>query len=280
VLKLKARAKINLNLQVIGLRSDGYHEIDSVMQSVSLHDNLTLSQQEAGITVIASDLRIPSDARNTAHKAARVFFDKTGVSSGVKIEIEKNIPIVAGLAGGSSDAAAVLVGLNKMFKTGLTGSDLINLAAEVGSDVPFCVQGGTARCRGRGEIVEKIDIAEIGKLIFIIVKPEVSISTKWVYENFDRVFIAEGRLAGTHQQMTGITLYNDLEKVVLPKYPEVEKIKKRLIHLGCPQALMSGSGSAVFGLTDDEQKAQAIYREILKEYPRSFLVYPVPAGVL
>lgn len=278
--KLKAHAKINLSLQVIGLREDGFHEIDSIMQSVSLFDNLTLSRQTAGITVKTSDLRIPSDERNIAYKAARVFLDKTGVEQGVKIEIEKNIPIAAGLAGGSADAAAVLVGLNQMFGTGLTGSDLINLAASVGSDVPFCIEGGTARCRGRGEIVEKLDIPEIGKLIFIIVKPEVSISTKWAYENFDRVFIAEKRLAGTHQQMTGITLYNDLEKVVLPQYPEVEKIKKRLIHLGCPQALMSGSGSAVFGLADNELKAQTIYREVLKDYPRSFLVYPETAGVV
>lgn len=278
--KLKAYAKINLTLQVIGLREDGYHEIDSIMQSVSLFDQITVCKQTAGITINTSDLRIPSDERNTAYKAARVFLDKTGIEQGVKIEIEKNIPISAGLAGGSADAAATLVGLNQMFKTGLTSSDLINLAALVGSDVPFCITGGTARCRGRGEIVEKEDIPEIGKLIFILVKPEVSISTKWAYQNFDRVFIAEGRVAGTHQALSGITLYNDLEKVVLPKYPEVEKVKKRLIHLGCPQALMSGSGSAVFGLVDDEPKAQSIYREILKDYPRSFLVYPETAGVV
>jgi len=278
--KLKARAKINLSLQVIGLREDGYHEIDSIMQSVSLFDHVTLSRQTAGITIRTSDLRIPSDERNTAFKAAKVFLNKTGIEQGVVIEIEKNIPIAAGLAGGSADAAATLVGLNQMFKTGLTGSDLINLAAEVGSDVPFCIEGGTARCRGRGELVEKLKIPEVGKLIFILVKPEVSISTKWAYENFDRVFIAEKRLAGTHRQITGITLYNDLEKVVLPKYPEVEGIKKRLIHLGCPQALMSGSGSAVFGIADNEIQAQAIYHEILKDHPRSFLVYPETAGVV
>lgn len=265
---------------MIGLREDGYHEIDSIMQSVSLFDHITLSRQTAGITIKTSDLRIPSDERNTAFKAAKVFLDKTGIEQGVVIEIEKNIPIAAGLAGGSADAAATLVGLNQMFGTGLTGSDLINLGAEVGSDVPFCIEGGTARCRGRGEIVEKLEIPEVGKLIFVIVKPEVSISTKWAYENFDRVFIAEGRLAGTHQQITGITLYNDLEKAVLPQYPEVERIKKRLIHLGCPQALMSGSGSAVFGIVDNETQAQTIYREVLKDYPRSFLVYPETAGVV
>jgi len=277
MIRLKAYAKINLFLQVIGKRADGYHEIDSVMQSVSLQDEIKLTEIEAGIELIVNNPNLPADEKNLAYKAARIFYDKTAIKTGVRIEIEKNIPIAAGLAGGSADAAATLIGLNRLKKCNLTESDLLTLAADLGSDVPFCTMGGTCRCRGRGELVEKME--PLAESFFVLVKPDLELSTKWVYDNFDLVWIAEKRLVGTHQAFSGLTLYNDLEKVVLPKYPKVEGIKKRLIQLGCLQALMSGSGPAVYGLARDEVSANKIYSEIKKEYPQSYLARSVNSGV-
>lgn len=277
MIRLKAHAKINLFLQVIGKRADGYHEIDSVMQSVSLHDEIKLTEVETGIELTVNNPHLPADENNLAYKAARIFFDRTGIKSGVKIEILKNIPVAAGLAGGSADAAATLIGLNQLFKCGLTESDLLTLAADLGSDVPFCTMGGTCRCRGRGELVEKMEPP--AESFWVLVKPDLELSTKWVYDNFDLVWIAEKRLVGTHQSFSGLTLYNDLEKVVLPKYPKVEGIKKRLIQLGCLQAIMSGSGPTVYGLARDDASARQIYSEIKKEYPQSYAAQSVESGV-
>ena len=278
MITLAAHAKINLFLQVIGKREDGYHEIDSLMQSVSLRDRVKLTKTEAEIKLMISDPNLPIDERNTAYKAALLFFDKTGIKDGVEIEIEKNIPVAAGLAGGSADAAAVLIGLNQLFKTKLNESDLSVLGAGVGSDVPFCTVGGTCRCRGRGEVVERLE--PLLDTWLVLVKPDFQIKTRWVYENFDRVWIKEKRLVGTHQPLAGLTLYNDLEKVVLPKHPKVNEIKKRLIQLGCLQAIMTGSGPAVFGLARDGKNAQQVFQEIKKEYPLSFVAQTVNSGVV
>jgi len=282
VIKLAAFAKINLALQVIGKREDNYHEIDSIMQSVSLFDEITITHTDPGIEIISNDSSLPRDSKNTAYKAAMVFFDKTGVRPDALIDIKKNIPVAAGLAGGSADAAAVLFGLNQIYKTGLTESDLSVLGAEVGSDVPFCLTGGLCRCRGRGELIEKIpprsDRGQIPTW-YVLVKPDFEVSTKWVYDNFDLVWILEHRLVGTHIPLSSITLFNDLEKVVLPKYPEVQNIKKRLIQLGCLQAVMSGSGPTVFGLAPDFNTAQKIYNEMKTKYQQTYLVEPVSSGI-
>ncbi len=277
MIKVTAFAKINLYLEVIGKREDGYHEIDSIMQSVSLFDAVSVLRTESGIEIASSELRIPKDKTNTAYRAAEVFIDRTGIKGGVAIEIAKKIPIAAGLAGGSADAAAVLFGMNKMFGAGLSESDLITLAAEVGSDVAFCLTGGTCRCRGRGELVDKM--TDLPLTWLILVKPDFSVSTKWVYDNFDLVFIKEHRLVDVHTPLSAIHLYNDLEKVVVPKYPEVGEIKKKLVRLGCLQAEMSGSGPTVFGMAKDEASAKKVFSEIKKEYAQSFLVRTVSTGL-
>ena len=277
MIELRAFAKINLSLEVLGKREDGFHEIESIMQSVSLSDTVTLDQTGKGIEIVPSDPRIPKDRKNTAYKAAQLFFDRTGTGSGVRIGITKNIPIAAGLAGGSADGAAVLSGLNKLFRAGLSDDDLLALAAEVGSDVPFCLTGGTCRCRGRGELIDKLK--DLEPTWFILVKPDFGVSTKWVYDNFDLVFIKENRSAGDHIPTTGIHLYNDLEKVVVPKYPEVAEIKKKLVHLGCLQSEMSGSGPTVFGMAKDETSARNVHLEMKKSYPQSFLVQSVNSGL-
>jgi 4-diphosphocytidyl-2-C-methyl-D-erythritol kinase len=273
MISLRAFAKINLSLEVLGKREDGFHEIDSIMQSVSLYDVVRLSRAAPGIEIASLELRIPKDDKNTAYKAAQVFYDKTGLDPDIKIEIEKNIPIAAGLAGGSADAAAVLFGMNKLYKAGLTESDLLALAAEVGSDVSFCLMGGTCRCRGRGELVDKL--ADLPPTWFVMVKPEFGVSTKWVYENYD----SSAKVRTEHPPASGIHLYNDLERVVSPKYPEIGAIKKKLIHLGCLQAEMSGSGPTVFGIARDKVSAENIYLEMKKNYSQSFVVSSVNSGL-
>lgn len=276
-MKLKAYAKINLTLNIIGKREDGYHEIDSIMQSISLFDEVTLTPKSFGIEIKTPDLRLPLGPKNTTYKAAQLFFDRTGVESGVVIEIEKMIPVAAGLAGGSADAAAVLVGLNRLFKSNLSESDIQILAASVGSDVPFCCVGGTCRSRGRGELVERIE--DLPEIWFVLVNPDFEIKTKWVYENFDLVWIKEKRMVGTHIPITSINLYNDLEKVVLPKYPVLERLKRRLIQLKCLQALMSGSGPTIFGMAPDEETAIRAVADLRQDFPQTYVVESIPRSL-
>ncbi|MBU0572898.1 MAG: 4-(cytidine 5'-diphospho)-2-C-methyl-D-erythritol kinase [Candidatus Margulisiibacteriota bacterium] len=278
VLSLKTAAKLNLSLQVVGKRPDGYHEIDSVMQSISLYDLVKLEESKKGIIISSNMLGLPTDRKNTAYRAAEVFFERVGIDSGAKIFIEKHIPIAAGLAGGSADAAAVLIGLNMLFSAGLSESDIARLAADVGSDVAFCAVGGTCRCRGRGELVEKI--SSLPKTHCVLVAPGIHISSKWVYDNFDLEWLMEHRMVGAHRLQTGIDIFNDLEKVVLSKYSEVGRIKKRLIDLGCLVSLMSGSGSSVFGITADRKTAENTVSALLKEFPQTWLLETVEEGVV
>lgn len=270
-MQLCARSKINLSLRVLGKRADGFHEIDSIMQSISLADNIKLTPTSKEIKIICSNPLIPTDNKNTAYRAAELFFDKTNINGGVRIEIQKLVPHAAGLGGGSADAAAVLVGLNIMYKAKLSESDLKRLGEEVGSDVPFCIMGGTARVRGRGELVELIE--PLPKTWFVLVTPQILISTAWVYKNFDPDWCSR-------ELTTSLDLHNDLEKVVLPNYPEIEKLRKELVELGCLESLMSGSGSSVFGLVDSEEKGKKILEIIRKKHPQSYLVESVGKGVV
>lgn len=262
-MQLEARAKINLGLKIIGRRPDGYHEIDSVFQSVSISDVIKLAPVSSGIKVFCTNPLVPADHTNTAHKAAVAFFEKTGIKKGVKIEVQKLIPHAAGLGGGSADAAAVLVGLNIMYKAKLSESELRRVGEEVGSDVPFCISGGTARVRGRGEVVEPID--PLPKTWFVLVTPQILISTAWAYKNYKPV-----------TEMSD----NDLESVVLPNYPEIVLLKKELLQLGCLKSMMSGSGSSVFGIVDSREKGQKILDIIRRKHPQSYLVESVDKGVV
>lgn len=271
MIRLKAYAKINLALQVLGKRLDSYHEIDSIMQSVSLFDSIELNKIDSGINLTISDPSLPIDQKNIAYKAAELFFNETGIDPLINISITKMIPIAAGLAGGSADAAAVFVGLNELYKTKMSIGDLQALASRIGSDISFCLVGGTCKCRGRGEIVEPITNLQLPlSNYFVLVKPDFPVSTKWVYENYK----------GEKQNpLDSISLVNDLEKVVLPKYPEVADIKKKLIQNGCQQSLMSGSGPTVFGLAPDEATAKKVYGIMKGKYKQTFIVEPVDQGI-
>ena len=280
-MRLRANAKINLSLKILGKRPDGYHEIDSIMQSVSLCDYITLAPLESGIQLTTNNLRLTTDNRNLAYEAAEVFFSAKGQDfdelsrvgarvKGIKIYLEKNIPLAAGLAGGSTDAAAVLYGLNQLSAVGdrLSAFELQKLGAEIGSDVPFCLTGGNCTVTGRGEFVKSNPINV--KRDFVLVVPEVEVSTKWAYEAWD-----SKQATGNRQLAT----QNDLEAVVIEKYPVIQKIKDRLIELGCSYAQMSGSGPSVFGIVNLNETGNTVYAQMKNEYPRTFLVRSADRGI-
>lgn len=267
-MKLKAYAKLNFSLRVFEKRPDGFHNIESVMQSVSLSDSITLSPIPSGIEVACDNPKVPKGRENIAYRAAELFLGMRDEVKGVRVAIEKHIPIAAGLAGGSTDAAAVLYGLNQMLESGSRMSDpeLIKLGAGVGADVPFCLTGGTCLVKGKGEIVEKQE--PWPKTYFILVCPDMHVSTKWAYDEFDRM----------HLNISG-EIKNDLEPVVVSKYEVVTEIKERLKSLGCSEAQMSGSGPSVFGVVRHKAEAEEIFDKINGEYPRSFLVETSDKGL-
>jgi len=273
VLRLKAYAKINLSLGISGLRPDGYHELNSLMQSVSLADQITLTETPSGIQLATTNLKLPNDQRNLAYKAAALFCQiqssKFKINNcGVKIYIEKNIPLAAGLAGGSADAAAVLFGLNQMTGGRLKRDELMKLGEQIGSDVPFCLTGGNCTVTGRGEHVKRTPFH--GKRHFVLVTPDVEVPTKWAYEAFDQQPATRDSRPGTK---------NDLEAVVIKKYPIIQKVKERLVELGASYAQMSGSGPTVFGIVPDRATAELIVATLKPEFPRSYAVESVDAGI-
>jgi 4-diphosphocytidyl-2-C-methyl-D-erythritol kinase len=243
--RLRAYAKLNLSLKVLGKRPDGYHDIDSIMQSISLHDEIELKAIDSGVTVKCS---IPGIEGNTAQKAAELLLAETKIKIGVHIQINKNIPLSAGLGGGSADAAATLIGLNKLFELNLHKEKLIEFGAKIGSDVPFCLMGGTARCTGRGEIISK-ENPKTGSA-FLLVIPKVEVSTKLVYDKYDEV----GRGASD----------NELERSAVALFPEIGRVKDLLIRETKQDWKMSGSGSALYvelrDLSDAEKYMDAIGR--------------------
>jgi 4-diphosphocytidyl-2-C-methyl-D-erythritol kinase len=278
-MKLRAFAKINLSLRVFTRRPDGFHAIESIMQSVSLCDYITLTPNPSGIEVTCDDPKVPQGKDNLAHKAARAFQSRVashpltllGASEsrakGSSIHIEKRIPMAAGLAGGSADAAAVLYGLNQLAGDGrMPAEELLKLGAEVGSDVPFCLTGGTCLVEGRGEIVNRQE--PWPKTFFVLVCPDLQVSTKWAYEEFDNLHLNLGE-----------EIKNDLEPVVVSKFDEITEIKEKLLRLGCLEAQMSGSGPSIFGSVKHRNEAERILAEIREDYSRSFLVETVGKGV-
>lgn len=260
-MKLRAFAKLNLSLRVFDQRADGFHNLESVMQSVSLSDYITLTPISSGIEVTCDNPSVPQGKGNLVYRAAELFN-----VPGIKIHIEKHIPMAAGLAGGSADAAAVLFGLNKMSEKPKSEVELLDLGAKVGSDVPFCLTGGTCLVEGRGEIVNKQE--PWPKTYYVLVCPNIHVSTKWVYDEFDNMHLNVSE-----------EIKNDLEPVVVSKYDIITEIKEKLIKLGCSESQMSGSGPSVFGIVRHKAEAEEIYNQIKLDYPRSYLVETVDRGV-
>jgi 4-diphosphocytidyl-2-C-methyl-D-erythritol kinase len=262
----KAPAKINLSLDVLYKRGDGYHEVEMIMTMVDLADRLEMKPLPSDTIMISSQSGyIPLDEKNLAFQAARLIKERYQVKQGVYIHLDKKIPVAAGLAGGSSDAAATLRGLNRLWNLGIETEELMQLGAELGSDVPFCVRGGTAIARGRGEKLEPIASPPSGWVI--LAKLPINVSTADVYgklvaSNIPRhPSISAMRAALEEQSFMGMCreLGNVLEDVTLNLYPEVRQLKRCMINLGADGVLMSGSGPTVFGIVEKKSKAASIY---------------------
>ncbi|WP_431085631.1 4-(cytidine 5'-diphospho)-2-C-methyl-D-erythritol kinase [Paenibacillus sp. 8b26] len=262
----KAPAKINLMLDVLRKRDDGYHEVEMIMTMVDLSDRLTMSELPRDTIIISSQAGyIPLDEKNLAFQAARLIKERYDVSTGVHIHLDKHIPVAAGLAGGSSDAAAALRGLNKLWKLGISDAELRVLGAELGSDVPFCITGGTALASGRGELLKPLPNPP--QCWVILAKPPINVSTAEVYGRVKADQITYHPSARQMEQailnasFTDVcnALGNVLEDVTLKLHPEVEHLKNSMIRLGADGVLMSGSGPTVFGLVSKEAKVPRIY---------------------
>ncbi len=266
---LKALAKINLGLDVLGRRENGYHDVRMVMQTIYLYDNVTMEKtEEAGIQLECNLFYLPVDETNIAYKAAKLLMDEFNIKEGVRIVLDKHIPVAAGLAGGSANAAAVLVGMNRLFSLGLSQEDLMKRGVTLGADVPYCVMRGTVLAEGIGEILTPL--SPLPKCYVLIAKPGISVSTKTVYEKLDSQEITEhpdidGILEGLDKQdiyKVAFSMGNVLETVTIGDYPIIEEIKDVMKENGALNAMMSGSGPTVFGIFDDRSKAKQAQQKI------------------
>lgn len=263
-LDLNALGKINLGLDVLGKRENGYHDVRMVMQSVYVYDRISVEKKrEAGIELSTNLGYLPVNENNLAYKAAKLLMDEFSIREGVRIHLEKHIPVAAGMAGGSSDGAAILHGLNRMFELGLTKEELMKRGVELGADVPYCIMRGTALAEGIGEILTPLP--KIPKCFALIAKPPIIVSTKTVYEKLDALEIVDhpdidGIIAGLEEgnlEKICACMGNVLEKVTIEDYPVIEEIKKLMKENGAINAMMSGSGPTVFGIYKERKEAKA-----------------------
>ncbi|MGZ0084106.1 4-(cytidine 5'-diphospho)-2-C-methyl-D-erythritol kinase [Caldibacillus thermoamylovorans] len=268
-LSIKAPAKINLSLDVLYKRPDGYHEVKMVMTTIDLADRIELIPLpgEDVIRIVSQNRFVPDDCRNLAYQAAKLLKETFSIREGVAISITKHIPVAAGLAGGSSDAAATLRGLNKLWRLGLTTRELAELGATIGSDVAFCVYGGTAVATGRGEIITPIPSPP--PCWVVLAKPPIGVSTAEVYRNLQLEHVVHPDVdamveAIKRQDYAAIcrSVGNVLEEVTLKKYPEVAHIKEQMKRFGADAVLMSGSGPTVFGLIEHDSRMQRVYNAL------------------
>ena len=270
-LSLKAYGKINLGLDVLRRRDDGYHEVRMIMQTVGIYDRIDLIYKETpGITVETNLYYLPDNENNLVYKAAKLLMDEFHVQKGVHIRLRKYIPVAAGMAGGSSDAAAVLFGVNKMFSLGLTTERLMDRGVKIGADVPYCVMRGTALSEGIGEILTPLPVPPQCQVL--IAKPGISVSTKFVYENLHANELRpeqhpdiDGMMEAIKQKdLYGIAdrFGNVLENVTIPAYPVIQEIKDLMLEQGAIGALMSGSGPTVFGLFTNPKAAAKAHEEM------------------
>ncbi len=281
---VKAPAKINLTLEVLSKRPDGYHELATIMQAVSLYDIITLSDNDSGkITISCNYEGVPCDEKNICFKAAERFFEYTKLENkGLHIDIDKTIPTQAGLAGGSSDGAAVIMGLNSMFGTMLKPAEMNALGERVGADVPFCIEGGTKLCTGIGTDIKRLPSFNCSDIV--ICKPDtVSVSTAEAYQKVDALkphaSYTDEMIKALYSRdmfMISTTIFNDFELAL--QIPEVNEIKGIMLKNKARGAGMSGSGSAVFALFSSPRRAKACCEALKERYPETFLCKPIKTG--
>lgn len=269
--RIKAHAKINLGLDVIGKRPDSYHEVKMIMQSVGLSDSLTLKKAGQGIMLTTDSDNLPPIEDNLIYKAVKLMFDTFLIPGGVHIHLQKVIPVAAGMAGGSTDAAAAMKGINRLFDLELPLSRLMELGVLIGADVPYCILGGTALAEGIGEKLTPLPPAP--DFYIVLAKPDISVSTKYVYENLDLTSVKRhpdiqgmaGAIEAGSLQGVLDRLGNVLETVTIPAYPVIGTIKHRMRELGAVNSLMSGSGPTVFGIFLSERQAEFAKNQIYDE---------------
>lgn len=271
--QIKAYAKINLGLDVVRRLENGYHEVKMVMQTVGIYDELTLTRTEEGITVTTDKKELPIDDNNLIYKAAKIMMETYHIEGGIHIHLKKNIPIAAGMAGGSTDAAATFKGINRLYDLDCTLEELMKLGVKVGADVPYCVLGGTALAEGIGEKLTSLNPAP--DCYVLVAKPPINVSTKYVYEHLDAEGIEEhpdidGMVEAIWEEsLQGILdrMGNVLENVTEKKYPVIAELKNKMKELGALNSLMSGSGPTVFGIFIDERIAREAFEALKKEKP-------------
>lgn len=277
-----AYAKLNLTLDVLGKRADGYHDLDMIMQTVTLSDTLSIRRGEGeGIQVMSNLGYLPCDERNIAYTAASAFYKHTGCAcDGLSIVMEKRIPVAAGMAGGSADGAAVLRAMNRIYETNLSFEELAKIGKEVGADVPYCVYGGTMRARGIGEQLDKLP--EMPHCYILLCKPQFGMSTARVFGALDCGDIlqrpdTEGVIQALAQKdlhKIATSLSNVLETVVAREHGEIRKLRRIMMECGALGACMSGSGSTVFGIFDSKVRAEIGYARLKKRHKDTYLVEP------
>ncbi|MBI1909226.1 MAG: 4-(cytidine 5'-diphospho)-2-C-methyl-D-erythritol kinase [Deltaproteobacteria bacterium] len=283
ILKLSSPAKINLRLKVLGQRPDRYHDLSMIMTRVSLADEIQLEKTSAGVELISESQELPADRTNLAYRAAELFFQKTGCPGGIKIILRKNIPVAAGLGGGSSNAATVIKGLAQLYDVSLEDSSWIEETKKLGADIPFFMKEGPQIAEGVGERLTPLK--NLPKLSLILVNPGFPVSTREVFEAYSSPLTGTGKVAslpphlgdspfGSLEDLLPF-LENDLEKVVLDRYPVVGEIKKELSKRGAAASLMSGSGPTVFAVFRDEEGRDRALRLFEEKRPPAWKVFPV-----
>lgn len=263
-MRLRALAKINLGLDVVGKRGDGYHEVRMIMQTIQMYDVLEIEKKaEPGITLTTNIPYVPTDERNLVYKAARMLMDEFHIEEGLTMNLEKFIPVAAGMAGGSSDAAAAFVGVNRIFGLGLSEEELMKRAVKVGADVPYCVMRGTALAEGIGEKLTRLP--RLPQCYVLVGKPGVNVSTKIAYENLnlnDPAMVhpdIDGMVNAIHEgDLDGMIsrMGNVFEPGIIRRYPIIREIKALMENNGARKAMMSGSGPTVFGIFDSKEKME------------------------
>ncbi len=267
----KAYAKINLGLDVVRRLENGYHEVRMIMQTVGIADILTLEKRPSGISVSTDNGELPTDGNNLIYKAAKLMMEKHDIKEGVHIHLEKHIPIAAGMAGGSTDAATTFIGMNELFELGDSEENLRELGVKVGADVPYCIMGGTALAEGIGEVLTRLSAPP--EAFLVVAKPDINVSTKFVYEHIDNEGVEhhpdiDGMIESLHRKdLDGIVsrLENVLEAVTVKAHPVITEIKQTLNENGAMGSLMSGSGPTVFGIFASKESAEKALLAVQKK---------------
>ena len=283
-IKVKAYAKVNLSLDVLKRRENGYHEVEMIMQQVTLFDNITITKKDEGISIDCDCVYIPNNSKNIAYRIAEDILNRFDIKTGIHIEIEKKIPVAAGLAGGSADAAAVIKGLNKLFDLKMSKQEMKDMSVSHGADIPFCIEGGAAVARGIGEELEVIE--GLKKVWLVLYKPSISVSTKGIYQRLvvdkikrhpDTPFLLDAIKRGDCRTLAQ-NMYNVLEEVTVDKYPMINDIEKKMKEYGAVGTMMSGSGPTVFGIFKNYKCAESAFKNLHKKNKQVFLVMTYDGG--